>query len=68
KGSEFWFEIALEKLADSRSDKEESTPVQEESLEGMEVLIVEDNVVNVFVCQNFLNKWVVLSDVEENGS
>lgn len=67
EGSTFWFDLDLKKTS-SVEEIQPNTPVdKEESIEGMRVLLVEDNAINVFVCQNFLTKWGVISAVAVNG-
>ncbi len=69
KGSRFWFEISLKRIDHMEEEQEGMTPENsEQALKDMKVLIVEDNVVNVFVCQNFLKKWKVSNEVAVNGA
>ena len=67
EGSTFWFDLKLERISEKEVMARETPKDLEQGLQGMRVLIVEDNVVNVFVCQNFMKKWGVLSEVAENG-
>lgn len=68
KGSTFSFVIKLKRTISTEMSQPENKEIKEDSIEGMRVLIVEDNMVNVFVCQNFLKKWGVISEVAENGA
>jgi len=68
EGSHFWFDLELENKGIERIESENRPAMKEQSIANMRVLIVEDNVVNVFVCQNFLKKWGVQSDVADNGA
>jgi len=67
EGSTFSFNLELENKGMTMDETINQPKIQEQSLTNMHVLIVEDNMVNVFVCQNFLKKWGVISDVAENG-
>lgn len=67
EGSTFWFDLKLERINTKEVMTLETPKDLENGLSGMRVLIVEDNVVNVFVCQNFMKKWGVESEVAENG-
>ncbi|HCS21039.1 MAG TPA: hypothetical protein DIW47_10855 [Bacteroidetes bacterium] len=67
EGSAFWFDLRLERLSAKEVLTLETPRDLEKGLDGMRVLIVEDNLVNVFVCQNFMKKWGVVSEVAENG-
>lgn len=67
EGSTFWFDLKLERISAKEVMTLETPKDLEKGLAGMRVLIVEDNLVNVFVCQNFMKKWGVISDVAENG-
>ncbi|MHB1277427.1 MAG: histidine kinase N-terminal 7TM domain-containing protein [Bacteroidia bacterium] len=67
EGSTFWFDLKLERISAKEVMTSETPKELEKGLAGMRVLIVEDNLVNVFVCQNFMKKWGVVSEVAENG-
>jgi CheY-like chemotaxis protein len=67
KGTEFWFSL------DFKIDKlyvEPSVSREEKSLSafpGMQLLLVEDNAMNVFVAKQFLKGWQIEVDVAETG-
>lgn len=67
EGSTFWFDLELDPLGEEEDTSGNKPQIKEQNLTDIWVLIVEDNMVNVFVCQNFLKKWGVLSEVAENG-
>ncbi|MBI1223025.1 MAG: response regulator [Bacteroidetes bacterium] len=67
-GSTFYFALKLKRASiELKTEKEKNRVKAANDIQGMKVLIVEDNMVNVFVCQNFLKKWGVVSEVAENG-
>ncbi|MEM8965025.1 MAG: response regulator [Bacteroidota bacterium] len=71
KGSTFSFELNLEK-SNKKSTKDSASTAPDEiyfaSLEGLRVLLVEDNPVNQYVAARFIKKWkVTLLDTAENG-
>src|SRR5690606_8452290 len=62
-------DIRLEKVNIAGESEEHSQmPKETTNLKEMNILLVEDNKVNVFVCENFLKKWGVKNDVAENGA
>lgn len=66
KGSSFSFTIQLNKT----SKKEQYTEPSIESavsLQGMRVLLVEDNKMNTLIMQKFLSRWNISCDACENG-
>ncbi|WP_439504743.1 ATP-binding protein [Sediminibacterium sp.] len=70
KGSTFFFEINFPIAA----PKKEEYPIQnqapsEESkpLNGISILLVEDNEVNILVAKTFLTKWGAKVDIAQNG-
>ncbi|WP_229206733.1 hybrid sensor histidine kinase/response regulator [Dyadobacter crusticola] len=67
KGSAFYFSLAFKisekQLAEQRAGGFTNTF----SLEGMRVLIVEDNAINVLLMRNFMRQWKVEHDVANNG-
>ncbi|MEZ4826742.1 MAG: ATP-binding protein [Bacteroidia bacterium] len=70
KGSCFAFTIRLtpgetQKLRESIAV---GSRVKFSGLEGIHVLIVEDNKVNQIVAANYLKKWSILYDIAENGA
>jgi len=72
KGSTFYFEISYPIIpSEIKVTKEETfqeIPAEEtRPLEGMTVLLVEDNEVNILVAKTFLSKWGALIDIAQNG-
>ena len=53
KGSTFWFTVVLEKQADA----EPITPVPPAEIQGMRVLIVDDNATNRHIIAHYLSSW-----------
>lgn len=68
EGSEFIFRLELE-IAEAKPTivKPILVDTKKKNLNGMKILIVEDNEVNVKVLQKFLSKWNVIIDVAQNG-
>ncbi len=69
KGSKFFFELRLKK-----SDKivqeihsHQSQTIDEFSLKGCRILVVEDNQINQFVANQFLTDWQAEVDFADNG-
>ncbi len=73
QGSVFSFEIKLEKAktADIRTKRKEmdKEPIETnpENLEGKRVLIVEDNLMNMVIAEEFLSRWGMELDKATNG-
>ncbi len=66
-GSTFWFTITFEVGKELGQSKEIQASLAEADLNGMEILLVEDNGMNVFVARKFLQKWNVQTTVASNG-
>ena len=68
KGSNFFFIQTFTVLEEVKKPKKALPEnVDEKSLKGIRVLVVEDNRMNVVVVQNFLRRWGAESDVAVNG-
>jgi signal transduction histidine kinase/CheY-like chemotaxis protein len=69
-GSEFYFTQEFTVLAQSVEEKQ-AEPVSAEEIEfplqGVEILLVEDNPMNVFVARSFLEGWGAIIEEAENG-
>ena len=68
-GSTFYFDLTMP-VSEKTEDKKISTKTLESPLqnfEGIEILLVEDNKINVMVAKKFLSKWGLKVDVAENG-
>lgn len=67
KGSEFYFDLVLEKSAVT----EESTPENQSSardFDDKKILLVEDNPINTIVTERFLDKWNLKYDLAQDGA
>lgn len=67
-GSKFWFDLQFKEYEEET--KRDSSPNQKrtfESLNGLKILLVEDNQINVKIVRQFLNKWDVQSDAASTG-
>jgi CheY-like chemotaxis protein len=53
---------------DPVEEKLPALPVSPENLKGIKVLLVEDNVTNIFIITHYLREWQVDFDVAETGS
>jgi signal transduction histidine kinase/CheY-like chemotaxis protein len=67
KGSEFFFTVVLRINQESRLYVEEDNSRQLTSLEGVRILIAEDNKVNMSIAKRFMTKWGIQVDEAVNG-
>jgi len=73
EGSKFWFVVEFEVPKESiEISKKEEIPCKDkkampDSLKGLKVLLVEDNLINQKVTGSFLKKWGAEFDVAING-
>lgn len=69
KGSNFSFVLSVPYFTDSTDFKSNILyhDYKEENLEGLRVLLVEDNLINVKVAEKILSQWNVNVDVALNG-
>ncbi len=65
KGSCFYFELELP-IAQSRDQKQANLNLKKD-IRGLKVLLAEDNELNTFVVQRFMDLWNVDLDVVVNG-
>ena len=70
-GSTFWFELPAEVLATDQATEEDATPIpfdeNKASLDGLSVLLAEDNVINQKLLLTYLKRMNVQADLAENG-
>jgi signal transduction histidine kinase/CheY-like chemotaxis protein len=68
EGSQFFFTINLEKdLVKREEPKEIIAPTVEKKLEGVRVLLVEDNKLNMIIAEKFLSNWKATIAKATNG-
>jgi len=67
KGSTFYFELSYMKGKANKKTTSNETDLQAKKLQGLHVLLVEDNPMNHLVAQQFLNKWGVSMKIAETG-
>jgi signal transduction histidine kinase/CheY-like chemotaxis protein len=67
KGSEFFFTVVLKINQESKLYIEEDRSRQLSSLEGVRILIAEDNKVNMSIAKRFMTKWGIQVDEAVNG-
>jgi len=67
KGSCFYFTIELKINHDWKQYINEQKPKEETALQGIKLLIAEDNFVNLSIAKRFLNKWGVNVAEAVNG-
>ena len=67
EGSSFLFDLRFEKSQKSHIEEAMLDQTTFRSLEGLRVLVVEDNLVNQKIVSKFLTKWIATVDVAENG-
>ena len=66
-GSEFYFSLRLELNTRSREKDVPASPLPMASLQGLRVIIAEDNPINMMVAQRFLQKWNIEIIEARNG-
>lgn len=67
KGSAFYFSLTF-RVSEKHLAKHVNGPATNHfNLNGMKVLIVEDNNINVLLMKNFMKQWEVQYDLAENG-
>ncbi|WP_221307369.1 ATP-binding protein [Rhabdobacter roseus] len=68
-GSTFYFTQTFPLAHELPTEKPSPPPVtaSEKPLEGVSILVVEDNSMNILVVQNFLKRWGAESEVAKNG-
>ncbi len=67
-GSEFTFYISFEKHAFTAVNSDAKTsPINTNLLNGMKVLVAEDNNINILVIKRFLEKWGISYKIALNG-
>ncbi|MFZ1530204.1 MAG: ATP-binding protein [Ferruginibacter sp.] len=68
KGSEFHFNINFQVAKESARSEIKSVPAMEKGrLNGLKVLIAEDNPVNLLIATKFMDKWGVSYTTAKNG-
>lgn len=69
KGSTFYFTQTFEKSIKTLEDKkQEQLPTESDKpLSGVDILLVEDNLMNVLVAQRYLERWGATIEVALNG-
>jgi len=66
QGSRFWFDIDFEYSIQEAKMLQE-TVFKKDNLQGLRVLVAEDNVVNVMVIKKILSQWSIKPVIAENG-
>ena len=67
RGSEFFFTVVLRINQENKLYIEEDHSRQLASLEGVRILIAEDNKVNMSIAKRFMNKWGIVVEEAVNG-
>ena len=67
QGSTFTFELDFEISNDTDSNQLLKYPAERHNLEGIDILLVEDNVLNQLVTKKIINNWGANLDVVNNG-
>ncbi len=70
QGSLFYFELTFplsHRVVAKESPPKEVTVKTDKPLEGITILLVEDNQINILVAKTFLESWGATIDVAENG-
>lgn len=72
KGSNFHFELHLPQVEEEEIASQVSSPlpapVSPYALEGIQILLAEDNLVNQKVALRFLKKWGIITSVANHGA
>lgn len=66
KGSNFYFELVFQ-ITDEEEIRAQSQNLKEKSIEGLNILVMEDNLINQKVITQFLSKWGCEVTVAING-
>jgi signal transduction histidine kinase len=67
EGSTFTVYLKFRKGGKNKLDEKPAEPAEIHSLEGMNVLVVEDNQINQKIVSRLLTKWNAVTDTAENG-
>jgi len=67
KGSEFYFSLTFKVNHKQQKAKTETVLASTNDLKGTKLLIVEDNMINIFLMKNFMKQWQIEYYVAENG-
>ena len=69
KGSEFFFTLVLPagNAVVETVNPQQQQKTEEKPLQGVHILLVDDNPINILVAQNFLKKWGAVIDTAKNG-
>jgi signal transduction histidine kinase/CheY-like chemotaxis protein/HPt (histidine-containing phosphotransfer) domain-containing protein len=69
QGSEFYFtlELPLVRRETARLEAAQPLPARAGSLQGLRLLLAEDNAINIMVVAEYLTEWGVTYDVASNG-
>lgn len=67
EGSRFFFTLNFEVSRSASLGKSSKTASFEDSIRGKRILVVEDNMMNIMVIRQFLQKWGVQTDIALNG-
>ncbi|GGB77705.1 hybrid sensor histidine kinase/response regulator [Dyadobacter sediminis] len=67
KGSEFYFSLNFLISHKQQKVQTEKLLTSTNDLKGTKLLIVEDNMINIFLMKNFMKQWQIDFQVAENG-
>ncbi|GAB3331487.1 hypothetical protein GCM10027299_37190 [Larkinella ripae] len=67
RGAKFFFTLDLRIGSAVKQNYTVTDTINDQTLKGVRILLVEDYPVNVKVALKFLNRWGILVDVAENG-
>lgn len=67
KGATFYFELILKNAAKTNPTQSNNMTTDLATIDGLTVLVVEDNQTNLFVIRKFLERWQASCDVAESG-
>ncbi|MDX1905898.1 MAG: response regulator [Bacteroidia bacterium] len=66
QGSRFFFDLEFG-IPDGLEKQEDVLSINTEAMQGLTILLVEDNAFNQIVTQHLLNKWGIAVDIAQHG-
>ncbi|WP_207426149.1 ATP-binding protein [Pedobacter sp. SYSU D00535] len=66
-GTKFWFDIQFA-YSEREAKRRSEAPAIQNELQGLKVLVAEDNLVNVMVIKKILSHWDINPKIAENGA
>ena len=67
KGTKFFFDLEFEIVSNAKRTEVAQANISDFKLDGVKLLVVDDNEINLIVVKQFLNKWNVKYDDAKDG-